>query len=82
MKFYSITQADAVIEAFKALGGDRTISEIENWVTRKHGVRWKDYGTCMADMVPEELDGNRTSNIPIEKRVLRKLDRGVYTLME
>ena len=82
MKFSPITQVDAVIEAFKALGGDCSISEIENWVTWKFGARWKDFGTCMADMVPEELDGNRTSSVPLRKRVLRRVDRGVYTLIE
>ena len=80
MTFKTITQADAVIEAFKALGGDRSISVIENQVIRKYGARMVDYGTCMADMVHTELTSNRSSNVPIEKKKSYDVLIVVFTL--
>jgi len=47
-----MTQRDAVIEAFKVMGGIRGKRETEEWVINKYGNRWKDFRTCMADMVP------------------------------
>lgn len=76
-----LTQHEAIIEAFKALGGARTISEIRDWVRKKYGDRWKDFGTRMADMVPQELGGNRSSNVQDEFRVLRRVSIGKYSLI-
>jgi hypothetical protein len=75
--------SDYIIEAFRALGGSRSIGEIEDWVTRRHGGRWasSSFSTAMADMVPESLGGNRSSLVPVEKRVLRRVSRGVYGLV-
>jgi len=77
-----VTCVEAIIEAFRALGGDRSFDEIENWVLKKYGAKWKRIAieTCMADMVPEELGGNPTSTVKSEYKVLRRLDKAVYTL--
>jgi len=75
------TQHEAIIEAFRALGGVRTIGEIHEWVRKKYGDRWKDFGTKMADMVPQRLGGNHSSNVPNEFRVLRRVSRGRYCLI-
>lgn len=78
----SVTQVDAILEAFKALGGDRRAAEIEAWVTRRYGTRSVDYGTRLADMVhPNLAETNTSSNVPVEKRVLRRVDRGLYCLI-
>jgi hypothetical protein len=77
-----VTQCEAIIEAFKHLGGYRSINEIEGWVRKRYGDRWKDFGTAMADMVPLELGGNNSSNVPESLRVLKRVSRGVYCLVE
>lgn len=56
-----MTQPQAIIEAFKALGGTRNKHEIEGWVSQKYGDTWKDCGTPMADMVPISRGGNKSS---------------------
>ena len=76
------TQHEAIVEAFKALGGIRTIDEIRDWVEKKSGARWKDFGTRMADMVPQEFGGNPSSNVPNEFRVLARVAQGKYRLTE
>lgn len=77
-----VTCVEAIIEAFKELGGDRSIAEIENWILKRYGARWKSstIATSMADMVPLDLGGNPTSNIKSHLRVLRRVDKGIYTL--
>ncbi|MBE0513136.1 hypothetical protein IBX38_08815 [Candidatus Bathyarchaeota archaeon] len=75
------TQHEVIIEAFKVLGGVRTIGEIRDWVRTKYGDRWKDFGTRMADMVPQELGGNPSSNVRNEFRVLRRVSIGKYRLI-
>jgi hypothetical protein len=75
-------QTEAIIEAFLALGGTRSISEIKSWVDEKYGLnKWKDFGTTMADMVPQIFGGNKTSTIPEDLRILEKVDRGLYRLI-
>ena len=59
-----MTQCEAIIEAFKALGGTKNKYEIEGWVSQKYGDIWKDYGTSMADMVPISRGGNSSSKCP------------------
>jgi len=77
-----VSLSDLIIEAFRALGGRRSIREIEDWVTERHGARWasSSFSTTMADMVPEALGGNSSSLILGDKRVLRRVSRGVYCL--
>jgi len=78
------TQHEAIIEAFQALGRVRTIDEIHDWVRKKYGDRWKDFGTRMADMVPQELGGNSSSNVQNQFRVLRRVSgkySGKYSLI-
>jgi len=75
------TQHEAIIEAFKNLGGIRTAAEIEVWLTKKYGLRWVYYSTRMADMVPERLGGNSSSTVPDEFRVLTRISKGEYALI-
>jgi hypothetical protein len=77
-----VSLSDLIIEAFRALGGRRSIREIEDWVTKSHGARWasSSFSTTMADMVSEALGGNSSSLILGDKRVLRWVSRGVYCL--
>lgn len=51
------TQCEAT---FKALGWVITIQEIENWVNKTYGAKWKDFGTSLADMVPRSKGGNES----------------------
>jgi len=75
------TQHEAIIEAFKELGGSRTIEEIRDWVRGIYGDKWKDFGTRMADMVPLELGGKPSSNVQDEFRVFRRVSKGKYSLI-
>jgi hypothetical protein len=74
------TQCEAIIEAFKSLEGERTIKEIEDWVIRQHGTKWKNFGTAMADMVPLSKNGNPTSEVQSDYQVLQRVSRGKYRL--
>lgn len=76
-----LSQCETIIEAFQNLGGVRSIKEISDWVTKKYGDLWKDFGTQMADMVPRTHEGNNSSSIPAENRVLQRLSRGKYSLI-
>lgn len=75
------THHEAIIKAFKELGGERTIREICDWVRGKYGDKWKDFGIRMADMVPQEMGGNPTSTVKEEFRILRRVSRGKYSLI-
>ncbi|MDD9267862.1 hypothetical protein ACFPES_12570 [Paenibacillus sp. GCM10023248] len=77
-----ITLHKSVIEAFKVLGGIRSISEIEQWINKKYGEIWAGIGTTMADMVPNHLRGNTSSQMPEEYSVLVRVGRGQYKLIE
>lgn len=77
-----MTQVDAIISAFQILGGERPIREIEDWVKRTYGYKWKDFGTRMADMVPKSHGGNNSSTIPDNQRVLARVNRGIYILIK
>ena len=73
-----MTQPEAIIEAFKALGGTRNQYEIERWVSRKYGDKWKDFGTTMADMAPISRGGNKSSTVREELRVFERVALGEY----
>ncbi|WP_226682863.1 hypothetical protein [Sutcliffiella horikoshii] len=75
------TQAEVIIEAFKALGGVRSIQEIEQWVVQEYCEKWKDFGTPMADMVAKDKGGNNSSLITSKYRVLERVGRGRYKLL-
>ena len=75
-----MTQQEAIIEAFKALGGWKTIYEINAWVSQKYGDTWKDCGTSMADMVSISRGGNNSSSVREELRVLERVGHGKYRL--
>lgn len=76
-----LSQSEAIIEAFKALGGVRTANEIRVWVNKSYGDKWKDYSTIMADMVPLSLGGNNSSTVPEYFQVLKRDSRGKYCLV-
>lgn len=76
-----MTQPEAIIEAFKALGGTRNKNEINAWVSQQYGDKWKDCGTCMADMVSISRGGNSSSNIREGLRVLERVALGEYKLL-
>lgn len=78
-----VTCVKAIIDAFHALGGDRHFDDIENWIINRYGAMWKrsTIETNMADMVPESLGGNPSSNVRTELRVLRRVDDGIYCLI-
>ncbi|RXI96295.1 hypothetical protein DS745_21430 [Anaerobacillus alkaliphilus] len=76
-----ITQCEAIIEAFKELGGVQTHQEIANWVNKKYGPKWKDFSTPLADMVPVAKGGNKSSTVPDYFRVLERVERGKYRLL-
>jgi hypothetical protein len=46
-----INHNEAIIEAFRELGGVRSAKEIKSWVEKNCGPKWKDYSTPLADMV-------------------------------
>jgi hypothetical protein len=77
-----LTQREAIIEAFKSHGGVKTAEEIRDLVIKKHGEQWKDFSTPMADMVPPSLGGNSSSTVPEYFRVLKRVSRGKYCLID
>jgi len=76
-----MTQNEAIIQAFRALGGIRGIAEITSWINERYGDQWKSCGTAMADMVPKSHDGNVSSLQPVHLRVLERVSRGKYRLL-
>lgn len=77
-----LSQSEAIIEAFKNLEGVRTAQEIRNWVIKNYGDQWKDYNTTLADMVPYSLGGNSSSTVPEYFRILKRISRGKYCLID
>ncbi|WP_316571415.1 hypothetical protein [Neobacillus sp. YIM B06451] len=75
-----MTHCEAIIEALQALGGEATISEVDEWVNRNYPNRWKSSSTSLADMVPEDKGGNPSSLVPPHFRVLERVERGRYKL--
>ncbi|MDR7074748.1 hypothetical protein [Fictibacillus barbaricus] len=75
------THYNVIIEAFKTLKGKREIKEISEWVKVHYGAKWKDTGTTLADMVPVSLGGSISSNVPKNYRVLKRVSKGVYSLI-
>ena len=55
-----VTQCEAIIEAFEALSGVRTIKEIEGWVNRKYRNRCPDRQKRVP--LPSVLLNHRRSN--------------------
>jgi hypothetical protein len=77
-----LTQYEAVIQAFEELGKATTIKEMEEYVRKKHGNVWRDFGTVMADMVSIVHGGNHSSTVPSEFRILKRISRGRYALLK
>jgi hypothetical protein len=76
------TLKEAIIDAFRYLQGERTITEITACIQLKYGVnRWKSIDTVMADMVPLELGGNE-NEINEKYKVLARVREATYRLVE
>lgn len=73
---------EVIITAFKTLGGEREIREIREWIYANYEEEWSDISTTMADMVPVSQGGNKSSRIRDEYRVLKRVSRGRYCLLE
>ncbi|UTW69525.1 hypothetical protein KHA80_22715 [Anaerobacillus sp. HL2] len=73
---------EAIIEVFQKLGGTRTVREIENWVTKVYGPKWKDFGTSITDMVPESKAAAEHLMFQNIFRVLERVERGKYRLID
>lgn len=69
----ALNQYEAIIEALNVLGGERSVTEIKNWVISKYGFRWKDFYNLMLKMAANRLD----SSIPDKYRVLKKIPHSV-----
>ncbi len=65
----ALNKYEAIIEAFNVLGGERSVTEIKNWVTAKYGFRWKDFYVLMLQMASNRFN----SSIPEKYRVLSKV---------
>jgi hypothetical protein len=76
-----MNQNEAIIWALIDLGGEGTIQEVREWLDEKYPNMWKDVGTALADMVPEQLGGNSSSTVSDEYRVLERVARGKYRLL-
>lgn len=71
-------QRHAVLISLKALGGQASSHEVANFAREHLGTHIKACSTVMADMVLPENGGNRTSTAPTERKLLRRVSRGVY----
>ncbi|MCM3768761.1 hypothetical protein M3234_28230 [Neobacillus niacini] len=63
----------AIILALDSLGGEGTIREVNESIQTKYPNKWRDAGTAMADMAPESLGGNCSSNVSDEYRILESV---------
>jgi predicted HicB family RNase H-like nuclease len=75
----TVTVVDAIHQAMTAMGGERSISEVERWISNNLGRHWADVGTAMADLT---IDGNESSTYSPERRFLERVRRGVYRLAD
>jgi hypothetical protein len=73
------TLDEAVLQAMKALGGDRHIDEVKGWIYAKYGRQWADVGTAMADLTNPP---NSSTQYPPSKHCLERVKPGVYRLRE
>lgn len=76
-----ITQYEAILEAFKHLGGVQSKKEIDEWIQKNYQKEYKDTGTAMADMVPVTHGGNNSSTVPPRFRILLRISRGCYCII-
>jgi hypothetical protein len=77
MKDNAQTAADAIRNAMTKLGGERSISEVEDWIDINEGRQWVDIGVTMADLV---IYGKKSSTYKPEDQFLERVRRGVYRL--
>ncbi|MCU0649382.1 MAG: hypothetical protein MUF00_15400 [Gemmatimonadaceae bacterium] len=72
-------QAEAIWEAMTALGGERTIAEVTDWIEARYPGRWKSAGTPMADLT---YPGSASSQCALDERCLDRTDRGTYRIRQ
>lgn len=72
-------EAEAIWQAMTALGGERSIQEVTDWIESRYPLRWKDVGTPMADLT---FPGNNSSSYPLERRFLERTGPGRYRIRQ
>ncbi len=73
------TEADAIWQAMTDMGGERSIQEVTEWISRRYPQRWKDVGTPMADLA---FPGNDSSNYSPARRFLERMAPGRYRIRQ
>lgn len=73
------TEAEAIWQAMTAMGGERSIQEVTEWISRQYPHRWKDVGTPMADLA---FPGNHSSSYPPARRFLERTAPGRYRIRQ
>ena len=87
-KAAAIDQREAILQALRDLtsGAPEGNDAFHFDVVRNHvretfdGLDIKACSTVMADMVPPERGGNRSSSVPVHLRVLERVEPGVYRI--
>jgi hypothetical protein len=68
---------DDIRQTMTAMGGERSRSEVEQWISDNLGHRWGDVGTAMADLTTPR---NNSTQYNPERPFLVRVRRGVYCL--
>jgi hypothetical protein len=74
-----MTAAEAIWQAMTALGGERAIDEVRDWIELCHPNQWVDIGTAMADLT---FPGNASSSYGAEQRFLERVAPGRYRVRQ
>ncbi len=72
-------ESEAIWQAMTALGGERSIQEVADWIEVRYPSRWKDVGTPMADLT---FPGNNSSSYSQERRFLERTGSGRYRIRQ
>lgn len=74
-----MTAAEGIWRAMTALGGERSIDEVREWLAANIAQTWSDLGTSMADLTSP---GNASSGYAEEQRFLERVATGRYRLRQ
>ena len=75
-----MTVRQVILNAMKELGGEATIQEVTSFIHKKYGdVNASTISTDMSDL---SINGPRSSLYPMNKRILKRVARGRYRLLE
>ena len=74
-----MTAAEAVWQAMTAMGGERSIEEVRDWIEARYPNQWVDIGTTMADLTSP---GNVSSSYSEEQRFLERISIGRYRVRQ